>query len=127
MFENMVLRRIFEAKRDEITEEWRRLHNKEPNDLYSSSYIIQMIKSRKLRWVGHVAHMVEGRKGEGHTGLWLKSEGKDHLEDPGHRWEDNIKMDLQVARLGGIDWIAMTQKRDRWQAPVNAVKNLQVQ
>ena len=60
-------------------------------------------------------------------GFGWKPEGKDHLEDPGHRWEDNIKMDLQVARFGGIDWIAMTQKRDRWQAHVNAVLILQVQ
>jgi len=73
VFENRVLRRIFEAKRDEVIEEWRRLHNMEPNDLYSSANIIQMIKSRKMRWTGHVARMVEGRRGEAHTGLWLET------------------------------------------------------
>jgi hypothetical protein len=61
VFENRVLRRIFGPKRDEVTEEWRRLHNEEINDLYSSPNIIRVIKSRRMRWAGHVARMLEGR------------------------------------------------------------------
>jgi hypothetical protein len=61
VFENRVLRRIFGPKRDEVTGEWRRLHNEELNNLYSSPYIIRVIKSRRMGWVGHVAHIGEGR------------------------------------------------------------------
>jgi hypothetical protein len=76
-----VLRRIFGPKRDEATGEWRRLHNEELNDLYSSPNIIRVIKSRRMRWAGHVARM---GKSEVHTGFWLGDlrEG-DHLGDPG--------------------------------------------
>jgi len=62
VFENMVLRRIFGARRDEVTEEWRRLHNKELNDLYSSPNIVRVIKSRRMGWVGHVAFIDEERE-----------------------------------------------------------------
>jgi hypothetical protein len=81
VFENRVLRRIFGPKRDEATGEWRRLHNKELNDLYSSLNIIRLIKSRRVEWAGHVAHI---GKREVHTGFWwgdLKE--ADHLGDPG--------------------------------------------
>jgi len=61
VFENMVLRRIFGPRRDEVTGEWRRLHNKELNDLYSSPNIVRVIKSRRMRWAGHVARMGEER------------------------------------------------------------------
>ena len=61
VFENSVLRRIFGPKRDEVTGEWRKLHNEELNNLYSSPNIVRVIKSRRMRWAGHVAHMVEGR------------------------------------------------------------------
>jgi hypothetical protein len=67
VFENRVLRRIFGPKRDKVRGEWRRLHNKELYALYSSPNIIQVIKSRRLRWAGHVAHMRE--RGEVHTGF----------------------------------------------------------
>jgi hypothetical protein len=87
-----VLRRIFGPKRDEVTGEWRRLHKKELYALYSSSNIIWVIKSRKLRWTGHVASMGE-RRGA-YRALVGKPEGRRSLERPRRRWEDNIKMDL---------------------------------
>jgi hypothetical protein len=92
VFENRVLRRIFGPKRDEVTGEWRRLHNKELYALYSSPNIIQMIKSRRLRLAGHVARMGETRGA--YRTLMGKSEGKRPLGKPRHRWEDNIEMDL---------------------------------
>ena len=80
VFGNRVLRRIFGPKRDEVTGEWRKLHNEELN-MYCSPNIVRVIKSRKLRWVGHVARM--GR-GEVYTGFWWGNLRKrDHLEDPG--------------------------------------------
>jgi hypothetical protein len=88
VFENRVLRGIFGPKRDEVTGEWRRLHNKELYALYSSPNIIRLIKSRRLRFTGHVAR-------RGKRILVWKSEGKRSLERPRRRWEDNIKMDLR--------------------------------
>jgi len=93
VFENRVLRRIFGPKRNEVIGEWRKLHNEELNDLYSSPNIIQVIKSRRMKWVGHVAHMGE-RRGACRV-LVGKPEGKRLLGRPRYRWEDNIKMDLQ--------------------------------
>jgi hypothetical protein len=93
VFENSVLRRIFGPKRDEVTGEWRRLHNKELNDLYSSPNIIWVIKSRRMRWTGHVAHMGEGRGA--YRILVGRPEGRRPLGRPSCRWEDNIKMYLQ--------------------------------
>jgi hypothetical protein len=118
------VRRIFGPKRDEVTGQWRRLHNEELNGLYSSPNIVQVIKSRKMRWVGHVAHMGEGR---GTYRILVGSpEGRRPLRRPRHRWEDNTKIDLQEVGWGGMDWIDMTQDRDRWRAVVSAVMNLQV-
>jgi len=91
--ENMVLRRIFGPRRDEVTGEWRRLHNKELNDLYSSPSIVQVIKSRRIRWAGHVAHM--GKERVVYRVLLGKPEGKRPLGRPRRRWVDNIRMDLQ--------------------------------
>ena len=80
MFENRVLRRIFGLKRDEVTGEWRKLHNEELNDLYCSPNIVRVIKWRRVRWVGHVARMGERR---GVYRIWVgKPEGKNHLEEP---------------------------------------------
>jgi hypothetical protein len=124
MFENRVLRRIFGPKRDEVTGEWRRLHNEELNNLYSSPYITQVIKSRRMRWVGHVACMGEGSGA--YRILVGRPEGSKPLGRPRHRWEINIELDLQEVGLEGVDWIDMAQERDRWRAPVNAVRNLRV-
>ena len=91
VFENRVLTRTFGPKRDEVTGEWRRLHNEELGDLYSSPNI-QGMKSRRMRWAGHVAHMGE-RRGV-YMVLMGKREGKRPLGRPRRRWEDNNNMDL---------------------------------
>ena len=99
MFENRVLRRIFGPKRVEITGEWRKLHNEELNDPDCSPNIVRVIKSRRMRWVGHVMHMGEGRGV--YRVLVGKPEGKRPLGKPRRRWEDNIKIDLQELGCGG--------------------------
>jgi hypothetical protein len=93
-----VLRRILGPKRDEVTEEWRRLHNKELYALYSSPNIIRVIKSRRLRWAGHVSRMGE-RRGA-YRALVGKPEGRRPVGRPRRRWEDNIKMDLREVGWG---------------------------
>ncbi|KAJ4432216.1 hypothetical protein ANN_20832 [Periplaneta americana] len=103
MFENKVLRKIFGAKRDEVTEEWRKLHNTELHALYSSPDIIRNIKSRRLRWAGHVARMGESRNA--YRVLVGRPEGKRPLGRPRRRWEDNIKMDLREVGYDDRDWI----------------------
>ena len=93
VFENRVLRRIFETKRDEVRGEWRQLHNEELNNLHCSPNIVRVIKSRRMRWAGQVARMGEGR---GVYRVWVgKPEEKTPLGRPRRRREDNIKMDLQ--------------------------------
>jgi len=123
VFENRLLRRVFGSKRDEVTGEWRKLHNEELRDLYSIPTIVQVVKSRRMRWAGHVAHMGEGRGV--HRVLVGKPEGKRPLGIPSHRWEDNIKMGLQEVGGGG-DCMELAQDRDRWRALVNTVMNLRV-
>jgi hypothetical protein len=93
--------RIFGPKRDEVTGDWRKVHNKELNDLYCSSNIVRVIKSRKIRLVGHVARMEEGRGF--YRVLVGKPEGKKPLGRPTRRWEDNIKMDVQEVGCGSMD------------------------
>ena len=105
MFENMVLSRIFGPRRDEVTGEWRRLHNEELNDLYSSPNIVRMIKSRRMRWAGHVARMGEER--EVYRVLAGKPEGRIPLGRPRRRWEDNIRMDVQEVGCVYMDWIRL--------------------
>jgi len=124
VFENRVLRGIFGAMRDEVTGEWRKLHNEELNDLYCSPNILRVIKSRIMRWEGHVARM--GEKRDVYRVLVGKPEGKRPLGRPRRRWEDNIKMDLQEVGCGGMDWMELAQDRDRLRALVNAVMNLRV-
>jgi hypothetical protein len=102
VFENRLLRRRVGPKRDEATEDWRKLHNKELHKLYSSPNIIRMTKSRRMRWAGHVARM-------GATNAYRilvgKSEGKRPLGRPRCRWVDNIKMNIKRDRMGwyGLD------------------------
>jgi hypothetical protein len=124
LFENRVLRRIFGLKRDEVTGEWRRLHNEELYDVYSSPNIIWVIKSRRMWWAGHVARMGEERGA--YRILVGTPEGRRPLGRPRRRCEDNIEMDLQEVGWEGVDWIDMAQDRDRWRALVNAVMNLRV-
>jgi hypothetical protein len=118
-----VLRRIFGPKRDKATGEWRRLHNEELNDLYSSPNIIRVMKSRRMRWVGHVARMGEERGA--YRILVGRPEGRRPFGRPRHTWEDHIKMNLKAVRWV-MDWIDLAQDRDRWRALVNAVMNLRV-
>jgi len=123
LFEQLVLR-IFGSRRDEVTWEWRTLHNKELNDLYSSPNIVRVIKSRRMRWAGHVAHMGEERGV--YRVLLGKLEGRRPLGRPRRRWVDNIRMDLQEVECGYMDWIGQAQDRDRWRTLVSAVMNLWV-
>jgi hypothetical protein len=92
VFENKVLRRIFGPKGHEVTGEWRKLHNEELHDLYSSPSIIRIIKSKRMRWAGHVARM--GEKRNAYRLLVAKPEGRRSLGRPRRRWVDNIRMDL---------------------------------
>jgi len=124
IFENMVLRRIFGPRRDEVTGEWRRLHNEELNDLYSSPNIVRVIKSKRMRWAGHVARMGEERGA--YRVLVAKPEGKRPLGRPRRRWVDNIRTDLREVGCGYMDWIGLAQNRDRWRTLVCAVMNLPV-
>jgi len=118
-----VLRRVFGPKRDDVTGEWRKLHNEELSDLYPLPNIVRVVKS-KMRWAGHVARMGDGR--EVHRVLVGKPEGKRPMGRPRHRWEDNIKMDLQEVGGGCGDWMELAQDRDGWRALVGTVMNLWV-
>ena len=124
VFEKMVLRRIFGPRRDEVTGEWRRLHNEKLIDLYSSPNIVRVIKSRRMRWAGHVALMV-ALMGE-ERGVYRVLVGKPEGRRPRRRWVDNIRMDLQEVGFGYMDWIGLAQDRDMWWTLVSAVMNLQI-
>ena len=122
VFENKVLRKIFGAKRDEITGQWRKLHNAELHALYSSPNIIRNLKSRRLKWAGHVARMEQSRNAQGV--LVGKPEGKRSLGRPRCRWEDNIKMDLRQVGCDPKDKIPLAEDRDQWRAYARTVMNL---
>jgi hypothetical protein len=122
VFENRVLRKIFGQKRDEVTREWRKLHNEELRDLYSLPSIIRIIKLRRMRWVGHVARMEEKRNT--YRLLVGKPEGRRTLVR--RRWVDNIRMGLGKVGWVDVDWIGLAQDRNRWRALVNLILNLRV-
>ena len=103
---------------------WTRLHNEELNDLYCSPNIVRVIKSRRMRWAGDVAHMGEERGA--YRVLVGKPEGKRLMGRPRRRWLDNIRMDLQEVGCGYVDWIGLAQDRDRWRTLVSAVMKLRV-
>jgi hypothetical protein len=124
VFENRVPRRICGPKRNEVTGDWRRLDNEELNDLYSSPNIIWVIKSRRMRWAGHLARMGE-RRGA-YRILLGRPEGRRPLGRHRRKWEYKIKMDLREVEWEGMDWTELAQDRDRGQALVNAVMNLRV-
>jgi hypothetical protein len=121
-FENRVLGRIFGPNTDEVTGEWRKLHNEELHILCSSENIIRQFKSRRMRWAGHVARIGEERNV--YRVLMGKPERKRPLGRPMRRWEDGIRKDLREIEWGSVDWIQLAQSRDRWQALVKTVMNL---
>jgi hypothetical protein len=123
VFENRVLRKIFGHKREEDGS-WRKLHNDKLHSLYSSTNIVRVIKSRRMRWAGPVARMGEGRGV--YRVLVGKSEGKRPLGRPRRRWEDNIKMGLRERVLDGANWIQLAQNSVQWRIFVNTVMNLRV-
>jgi hypothetical protein len=103
---------------------WRKLHNDEFHNLYYSPNIVRMIKSRWMRWAGHVARMVEGRGV--YRVLVGRPEGKRPLGRPRLRWEDNIKLDLRERGIDGANWMWLAQDRVQWRTFVNTVMNLRV-
>jgi hypothetical protein len=120
----MVLRKICGPKRDEVTGEWRRSHNKEVNDLYSSPNIIRVIKSRRVRWGGHVACV--GRNRGAYRILMARFERRRPLGRPMCRLENDIRIDLQEVGWRCMNWIDLAQDRGRWQAFVKGIMNLHV-
>jgi hypothetical protein len=124
LFENRVLRRIFGPKKDRLTGGWIKLHNEELHNLYSSPSIIRFIRSKRMRWAGHVARMREKRNVC--RLLVGKPVGKRPLGRPRRRWIDNIKMDILEIGLSVVGWIGLAQDRYSWRALVNSVMNLRV-
>jgi hypothetical protein len=118
-----VLRRIFGPKWEEDGS-WRKLHNDEFHRLYSSPNNVMVIKSRRIRWAGHVARMVEGRGVS--TVLVGKPEGKRLLGRRRRKLDDNITTDIREKGIDGANWIRLAQDRVQWRAFVNTVMNLRV-
>ena len=102
-----MLRRVFGPKRDEVTGEWKKLHNEELSDLYSLPNIVRLVKSRRMRWAGHVGRMGQGRGV--HRVLVGRPEGKRPLGRPRRRCGDNIKMDLQEVGGSCEDWMELAE------------------
>ena len=123
LFENRVVRKLL-GSRNEIPAEWKRLHNEEFNDLYSSPNIIRVNQSRRMKLATHVACM--GGEGGACRLLVEKSEGTRPLGRPRRRWEDNIKIDLEELGWGGVGWIDLADDRDKCRPLVNAVMNFRV-
>jgi hypothetical protein len=111
-------------KRDEVIGGWRKLYNEELHNLCCSPSIIRIIKSRRMRWAGHVARMEEKRNPYRN---WVrKLGGRRPLGRPRRGWEDSIKIDLREIGWGGMDWIDLAQDRDQWRALMSTVMNLRV-
>jgi hypothetical protein len=110
--------------REDVTREWGKLHNEELHNLYSSPGIIRIMKSRRMRWAGHVAGM--GEKWNAYRLLVGKPEGKKPLGGPRQRWVDNNRKDIVEVGWGDVGWIGLAQDRGRWRALVNSVLNLRV-
>jgi hypothetical protein len=123
VFKNRLLRKIFGPKREEDGL-WRRLHNDELHDLYSSLNIVRVIKSRRMKWAGYVARTREGRGA--YRVFAGRPDGKRPLGRPRRRWEGNIKIDLREIELDGANWIQLAQDRVQWRAFMNTVMNLRV-
>jgi hypothetical protein len=123
VFEKVVLRKIFGPKREEGGS-WRKLHNDELHSLYSSPNIVRVIKSRKMRWSGHVTRRGEGR-GIYRVLVW-RPEGKRPLGRRRRGWEDNIKVDVREIGTDETNWIQLAQDRVQWWACVNTVMNIRV-
>ena len=113
VFGKRVLRRIFGSKRDEVTGEWRKLHNEELNDLYSSPNIVRVIKSRRMRWAGNVARMGE-REREAYTGFWWGNlRERDHFGDPGVDGRIILRWIFRKWDVESMDWMELAQVKDR--------------
>jgi hypothetical protein len=124
VFDNMVLRRIFGPKRDEVAGEWKKLHKEELHNLYSPPNIIRQMKSRKMRWVEHVTRMGQERKV--YKVLVRKPEGKRPLIRPSLKWKCGIRMDLREIGWGSVEKVQLVQDMGRRRDLVNAVMNLRV-
>jgi hypothetical protein len=124
VFENRVLRRIFGPKRDEVTGGWRKLHNEEPHNLYSSPSIIRndQVKDDEMG----MPCSTNGERKNAYRILMGKPKGSRSFGRPRRRWVDNVKMDLTEIGWDGMGWIDLAQNRDQWRALVNAVMNLRV-
>jgi hypothetical protein len=122
VFQKRVLKRIFGRKRDDLTGGWRKLHNKKLYNMHFAKSIIKMIKSRRMRWAGHVARMEEKRNA--YRILVGKPEGRRLLGRPRRRRVDNIQMYLREIEWDSLDWIDLAQDRDNWRALVNVVMNI---
>jgi hypothetical protein len=124
VFENRVLRRIFGPMRDEVTGEWRKLHNEELHNCTHPPDIITQFKSRRMRLAGHVARMGEERREKCTRFWWESPKERDHLQDQGVGGKMGSEWILVV--LACVDWIRLAQYRDRWRDAVSAVMNLRV-
>jgi hypothetical protein len=124
--ENRVLKRIFGPKREEVAGDWRRLHNEGLHNLYTSPIIVKVIKSRRMRWTGHIARMGEMRNA--YKSLVGKPERKRPRGRPRHRWEDSItrRMSLRGIEWESVEWMHLAQDRDQLWAVVNTVMKFRV-
>jgi hypothetical protein len=124
MFENKVLRRILVQKREEVAGDQRKLHSGELHNLCASLHIVRVIKSRRMRWAGHVARI--GAMRNEYKILVGKPEGKRPLGRPRCPWKDNIRIDIREIEWEGVYWMHRAQDRVQWRALVHTVTNLRV-